>query len=67
MYEGTIDHLNLPRGFGFIRLHDESVFFHFKDLRDGLTFDEQLVERRVQFSIQPSAKGPRAIDVRPAF
>jgi cold shock CspA family protein len=38
------------------------VFFHVRNLV-GLPFDEQLIGRRVEFGIEQSDKGPRAINV----
>ena len=65
--QGVIAKIVEARGFGFISPADGSkdVFFHCRDL-DGLTFDEQLVERRVAFEVLSSDRGPRAVNVRPA-
>ena len=66
MYQGTICSVRADRGFGFISLaNSPDVFFHASDL-DGLEFDELLRERRVEFEIVSSPRGPRATNVRPA-
>jgi cold shock CspA family protein len=67
MYEGEIATIVADRGFGFIRSpHQPDVFFHASDLAADLEFDEQLLERRVEFDLRHSAKGPRANNVRAA-
>lgn len=61
-YEGIVDHVNVSRGFGFIRQsnNEPDIFFHLRSL-DGLFFDEQLTERRVKFTVSiDDARGPRA-------
>ncbi len=68
MYDGFIKSIVIDRGFGFISRNDGgNVFFHLSDLRPGLLFDEALVERRVQFDVVDSDKGPRAANVREAI
>jgi cold shock CspA family protein len=53
MHSGTVVSLQLDRGYGFIfqQVGKPDIFFHAKDLADGLEFDEQLKERRVEFDI----------------
>ena len=54
------------RMFGFIGVEGQAdIFFHSNDLV-GLEWDQQLLERRVKFSVLSTAKGPRAVNVRPA-
>lgn len=65
MIEGTITTLRLDRGYGFIHANGRDVFFHANDLAEGLEFDELLQERRVEFEIIGTAKGPKAVEVRP--
>lgn len=66
MYDGTVCSVRADRGFGFISSPGQpDVFFHMSDL-DGLAFDETLQQRRVQFDIIGTGKGPRAANVRPA-
>jgi cold shock protein len=69
MYQGTISKVFADRGFGFIRRSAGSpdLFFHVRDLAPELPFDETLTERRVEFEVEPSDKGPRAIRVRAAL
>ena len=63
MPTGTIKRLVLDRGFGFIRddagqewfFHRTSVQGNFEQLNEG---------QRVNFDEEPSAKGPRAGNVR---
>lgn len=67
MEQGTIKTLVLSKGFGFIAVaNSPDLFFHCKDLDPALPFDETLQERRVQFVIVGSPKGPRAAGVQPA-
>ncbi len=64
---GTIVRLNLERGFGFIASTGEpDYFFHCRELRAGLTFDEQLRERFVRFSLATGQQGLKAINIFPA-
>jgi cold shock CspA family protein len=63
---GTIVRLNLERGFGFIASTGEpDYFFHCRELRDGLVFNEQLRERRVRFSLATGGQGLKAVNVFP--
>jgi len=70
MAAGTIKTVVLARGFAFVRpdggKREDDLFFHARDLRDGLEFDEQLTERRVEFEVVNSPKGAKAANVRPA-
>ena len=67
MYQGCITSIKLDRGFGFISSPGQpDAFFHHQELRGDLEFDEQLMERRVQFDLLMTSKGPRANNVRPA-
>lgn len=67
MYVGTVCKVVVDRGFGFIRLPGSAdVFMHAYDLTDDVDFAETLVERRVEFDLEHSTKGPRAVNVRPA-
>jgi cold shock protein len=64
--EGTIARIVVDRGFGFVQSpdSDRDLFFHAKDLV-GLDFDELLLERRVQFEVEQTDRGPRARRIRP--
>ena len=64
MHTGKIKKVVSERGFGFISDSDgREVFFHQTGL-DGVQFSELTVEAPVEFEIENSAKGPRAIKVR---
>ena len=65
--QGTIAKVILDRGFGFIEVggYDRLVFFHVGALPNGVPFDEQLLERRVEIETIETEKGPRATSVRP--
>jgi cold shock CspA family protein len=66
--KGYVKKVLIDRGFGFIHTTASGdVFFHRFDLRDGLQFDEQLLERFVQFEIEQVEKGLRAKNIRPAW
>ncbi len=60
----------LPRGFGFIKVRGDAsapnVFFNARDLRGGLEFGQQLLERDVEFETLETSKGLNARNVRPA-
>jgi cold shock protein len=64
MPNGSIKRLVRDRGFGFIR-DDNGLewFFHRTAVTDG-TFDQLNEGQRVSFEEEPSAKGPRAGNVR---
>jgi CspA family cold shock protein len=65
--QGIIDRIVLDRGFGFVAVpNGPDVFFHCRDLDDGLEFSEQLKGQRVEVEVEPSDKGPRATFVRAA-
>src|SRR5207249_11503116 len=64
MPTGTIARLLIDKGFGFIR--DEGGiehFFHRSAVR-GAVFELLREGQRVEFTVEDSAKGPRAGDVR---
>jgi cold shock CspA family protein len=67
LLRGTIISLQLARGYGFIHVvgRHENLYFHKLDLV-GLPFDQQLMERRVEFLLIDTSKGPRAKDVQAA-
>lgn len=64
--QGTIVYIHVGRGFGFIAPSSgaKDLFFHMSDLADDLPFDDQLQERRVEFDVIHTDKGPRATAVR---
>ena len=64
MPEGTVKFFNAEKGYGFIsREQGDDVFVHFSAIQgDGYkTLNEG---QRVNFDEEPSAKGPRAGNVR---
>lgn len=63
MSTGTIKRLVRDRGFGFIRDDGgQEWFFHRSSVQGN--FDQLNEGQRVQFDEEPSAKGPRAGNVR---
>jgi CspA family cold shock protein len=64
MHTGKIKKLVRERGFGFISDTDgREVFFHQSSLLDT-QFDSLKEEQDVEFEVEKSPKGPRAINVR---
>ena len=63
MHNGKVKKLVRERGFGFISdTYGREVFFHQSGLV-GVTFDSLKEEQDVEFDIEQSPKGPRAINV----
>ena len=63
MHKGKIKKLVRERGFGFIDDTDgREVFFHQSSL-EGITFDTLKGDEEVEFEVENSDKGPRAINV----
>lgn len=63
MHTGKIKKLIRDRGFGFISDTDgREVFFHQSSL-EGITFDTLNEDQEVEFEVENSPKGPRAINV----
>jgi len=64
MHKGKIKKLVRERGFGFINDTDgREVFFHQSGLTDG-GFDGLREDQEVEFDVENSPKGPRAINIR---
>ena len=64
--KGTIKKLIQDRGFGFIKSEDgQEVFFHSSGLK-GPSFDSLKMGDAVEFELERSEKGPRAVGVRTA-
>jgi len=64
---GIIKKVVADRGFGFITAEDEKdYFFHRGALDPSLDFDRLNGGERVEFSIEASPKGPRAVQVKSA-
>ena len=63
MHTGKIKKLISDRGFGFISDTDgRDVFFHQDSLVD-VKFSDLGVEQAVEFDVEKSEKGPRAVNV----
>lgn len=64
MHTGKIKKLVSDRGFGFIADTDgREVFFHQSSLVET-SFSDLTESQDVEFEVENSAKGPRAINVR---
>ncbi len=67
MATGTVKKIVSDRGFGFITGEDgKDYFFHRDGLASSLDFDRMTTGERVEFELQSSQRGPRAVNVRPA-
>ena len=63
MHTGKIKKLVRDRGFGFISDTDgREVFFHQSGLT-GIAFDALKEDESVEFEVEQSDKGPRAVNV----
>ncbi len=64
MHTGKIKKLVSERGFGFISDTDgREVFFHQSSVVD-VRFDELQEDQLVEFEVEKSPKGPRAINIK---
>jgi CspA family cold shock protein len=64
--QGTIKKVVRDKGFGFILTSDgKEVFFHRSGLQQ-MDFDSLQEGAIVEFEVEQSEKGPRAINVRPS-
>ncbi len=64
---GTVKKIVSDRGFGFITAEDgKEYFFHRSAVEQSLDFDRLAGGERVSFEVEPSARGPRAVNVRAA-
>ena len=67
MYVGSVKAVKLDGGYFFVKLPGSpDVWCHSMDLKGDIDFDETLLERRVEFELTHSHKGPRGLNVRPA-
>jgi CspA family cold shock protein len=67
MAAGTIKKVIADRGFGFISAEDEKeYFFHRSGVDPSLDFDRLVGGEQVEFEVEASPKGPRAVQVRAA-
>lgn len=63
MHTGKIKKLVSERGFGFLSDNDgREIFFHQSSLTDG-SFNSLREGQEVEFEVEKSDKGPRAINV----
>jgi len=62
--QGTIKNLN-DKGFGFITVEgqEKDLFFHAKDLVEGVKFDQLSKGQTVEFETEQSDRGPKAAQV----
>ena len=66
MHLGHIFWLSLDEAFGYIGApHQPDVYFRQSDLDHSLTWDDELMLRRVRFHIIGTEHGPRAVGVEP--
>ena len=67
MEKGTIARL-MDKGYGFIKAdgQEKDLFFHAKELQEGLMFDDLREGDAVEFEITESDKGPNATNVKRA-
>lgn len=62
---GTVKWFNDAKGYGFIsRDSGDDVFVHFSEVEGG-GFRSLQENQRVEFSVEPGPKGPKATAVRP--
>lgn len=63
---GKIKNIVQERGFGFIRPDGggADIFFHARQLVNGLGIDDLSAGDTVVFDTEPSDKGPRAVNVQ---
>ncbi len=64
---GTVKFFNQTKGFGFISPEDGSkdVFVHISDVeRSGMSALSE--GQKVEFDVQPEARGPKAVNLREA-
>ena len=64
MHKGKIKKIIRDKGFGFISALDgREIFFHQSSLMDA-QFDTLNEGRELEFEVEKSPKGPRAINIR---
>lgn len=66
--EGTIKKVMEFRGYGFIKVDDQSddIFFHRSQLSNELRFEDLREGTKVNFEIESTPKGPQAVSISPA-
>lgn len=66
-FVGSCKRVIADRGFCFLEMKGgPDLFCHVRDMDPNIPFDETLTARRLEFSIEQSDKGPRAVRVRAA-
>lgn len=64
MHTGRVKKVARERGFGFISDTDgRELFFHQSSLID-MKFEELMEDQQVEFEVEKSPKGPRAINIK---
>lgn len=67
--KGIITRKDTEKGFGFItpdgveNTKNNNIFF-FKDVLEGITFEDIQEGNPVEFEVEPSNRGPRAVSVK---
>ena len=62
--KGKVKKLIKERGFGFIKVDDgKDLFFHRSDMRSEDQFETIELEQDVEFEIEKTRKGSKAVDV----
>ncbi|MGE5309122.1 MAG: cold-shock protein [Deltaproteobacteria bacterium] len=61
---GKIKKLNRERGFGFISNTEGKDFFFHRSQVSGIDFDSLTENQTVEFDVENSPKGPRAVNVK---
>jgi cold shock CspA family protein len=66
IHKGIVKSVRIDKGFGFLTSAEfpNDVFFHVRQASPTLPFSEQLIGSHVEFDIEASDKGPRAVGVR---
>ena len=60
--EGTVKRWLTGRGYGFIEIgEDEDIFVHHTDLQDAYAL---MRGQKVEFDVEDTPKGPRAVNVK---
>jgi CspA family cold shock protein len=64
MHKGKIKKLVRERGFGFISDSDgRDVFFHQSSLTGEVNFEMLQEDQQVEFEVEKTPKGPRAVNI----
>lgn len=67
MATGTVKKVVSERGFGFITGENgDEYFFHRTAVDGSLDFDRLGADQKVEFDVESSPRGPRAVNVRSA-